>query len=124
MKDLPAPEALIYGVERRQPAQRRMPPRPRAGEKFLKGPIPFRWLGRAGQLPGKSLHVGIALWFMAGITRNRTVPLANKTLAVLGVDRYAKYRALVWLEGAGLVSVERRPGCNPVVTLHECGDAD
>jgi hypothetical protein len=61
---------------------------------------------------------------MAGITRNRTVPLANKTLAVLGVDRYAKYRALVWLEGAGLVSVERRPGCNPVVTLHECGDAD
>jgi hypothetical protein len=34
-----------------------------------------------------------------------------------GLDRNAKYRALTWLEDAGLVSVERKLGRAPVVTI-------
>ncbi len=44
---------------------RTKPPRPRAGDRFLKGPIPMRWLERAAQQPGRALHVG----------RNRAVVL-------------------------------------------------
>ena len=40
-------------------------PRPKAGERFLKGPIPMDWLSAAARLPGKSLHVAIAIWLCA-----------------------------------------------------------
>ena len=49
--------------------------------------------------------------------RNRTVPLATKTLAGIGVDRKVKYRALTRLEQAGLIRVERRGKRSPLVTL-------
>ena len=44
--------------------------RPMKGEHFLKGPVPLRWLVSAARLPGKSLHAGIALWYVAGLTRS------------------------------------------------------
>ncbi len=37
-------------------------PRKRAGELFLKGPVPMSWIYRAGRLPGHALHVGVVLW--------------------------------------------------------------
>ena len=92
-------------------------PRPRHGEPFLKGPIPLAWLEAAARLPGKSLHTGLALWFSAGVTRSSSVPLSNIASQRFGIDRNAKYRALIWLERAGLVSVERGPGRAPMVTI-------
>jgi hypothetical protein len=119
MKALLDPKQLVYrGVGPVAPRAPK-PPRHRAGEKFLKGPVPLTWLARAAQLPGKSLHVGIVLWFVAGLHRRRTVPLSSELLSLLGVDRHAKYRALAWLEHEGLVAIDRRPGCNPIVTLLE-----
>ena len=94
-------------------------PRPKAGEKFLKGPIPLNWISTAARLPGKSLHVGIAVWFTASLAKSATVPLSNLASLPFGLDRNAKYRALAWLEEAGLISVERRLGRSPVVTLLE-----
>jgi hypothetical protein len=94
-------------------------PRPRAGEKFLKGPIPLDWLSTAARLPGKSLHVAIAIWFTASLAKSATVPLSNIAGLPFGLDRNAKYRALQWLEEAGLISVERKLGRAPVVTLLE-----
>ena len=95
------------------------PPRPRQGERFLKGPIPLPWLSAAAKLPGKSLHVGIALWYAAGLTRSRVVPLSNVGAQHFGLDRNAKYRALGWLESAGLVAVTRKLGRAPLVTIME-----
>jgi hypothetical protein len=46
-----------------------------------------------------------------------TIPLANRALAKMGVDRYTKYRALDCLERAGLIRVERRGRRSPLVTL-------
>src|SRR4051794_39747235 len=80
-------------------------PRHRPGEKFLKGPIPRKWLEEAASLPGKALHVAIELWFWAGIRGPEGIRLSGASLARLGVKRHAAYRALSWLQGAGLISV-------------------
>ena len=93
------------------------PPRHRPGERFLLGPVPWAWVQRAAQLPGKPLHVGIALYQRAGMEKSDTVKLSNGVLEDMGVDRYAKRRALKDLEKAGLVSVKRRHGRSPVVTI-------
>ena len=92
-------------------------PRHKAGERFLRGPIPWHWLGAAGRLPGKTLHVGIALWHLAGFKCSRNVRWEPATAATLGVGRHAAYRGLAALERAGLVFVDRRNGCCPVVTI-------
>jgi len=95
--------------QRFQPAQRRA--------KFLKGPVPWPWLVAAAKLPGKALAVGLALWRLSGATKSATVRLSNAEVAVLGVDRSAKSRALKWLEEAGLVRIEQKPGRIPSVTI-------
>lgn len=84
---------------------------------FLKGPIPLSWLTAAARLPGKSLHVGLALWFASGLQRSRRISLSNLACERFGLDRNAKYRGLVWLEEAGLIAVERKLGRAPIVTI-------
>jgi len=116
------PKRLFLGTTTQaKPRSQQKPPHHRHGEKFLKGPVPLSWLSGAARLPGKALHVGVVLWFLAGLKNARTVSLPNGVLRLFGVDRSAKYRALGWLEQAGLVSVERHPGRNPAVTLLDAG---
>src|SRR6266567_8121172 len=79
------------------------PPRPRAGDRFLKGPVPMNWLERAAQQPGKALHVGIILWFFAGLKRSAEVRLSLSRLSAFGLDRHAASRGLRSLEAVGLV---------------------
>ncbi|CAM8668253.1 hypothetical protein MCEMIEM13_02455 [Comamonadaceae bacterium] len=98
------------------------PPRRIQGT-FLKGPIPLDWLQQAGVLPGKALHLGVALWFRAGLAGSMTVKLANTDLAAMGVARDAKYEGLQRLKAAGLISVEQQPGRAPTVTLLLVGEA-
>ena len=97
------------------------PMRPKPGQGFVKGPIPLPWLEIAARLPGKSMHAGIALWYVAGLTRSQSVPLSNIAGRRFGLDRNAKYRALQWLESAGLVVVQRKLGRAPLVTILEPG---
>lgn len=100
------------------------PPRHKAGEWFLEGPIPGPWLGRAAALPGKTLHVGMSLWYEAGLTKRRTVRLTHTLLARFGVGRDAGRRALDRMAKAGLVSVDRGPGRCPIVTINEAPKGD
>ena len=97
---------------------RKQVPRPSRGERFLRGPIPLNWLGIAARLPGKALHAALAIWLEAGIRNSAVVPLSNVTGQRFGIDRSAKYRALEWLEGAGLITVERKLGRAPIVTIN------
>lgn len=87
------------------------------GERFLKGPVQWEWLCQAAVLPGRALHVGIALWHLAAMRKSATVSLSRKVLGELGVQRQAGYRALKALETGGLVRVSRRPGQLSRVTL-------
>jgi hypothetical protein len=95
------------------------PPRPVKGERFLKGPVPLPWLEAAAKLPGKSFHAAIALWYAAGLTGSATVSLSNLGGHRFGFDRSSKYRALAWLEEAGLIKVERKLGRSPLVTIQD-----
>jgi len=95
------------------------PPRHRQGDEFLKGPVPLNWLCAAASLPGKTLAIGIAIWFKAGASKNRTVRLTGKLLSRFGVRRKAGYRGLRKLESAKLVSVNRHAGRCPMVTILE-----
>lgn len=85
--------------------------------KFLRGPVPLDWLQQAACLPGRALHVGVALWFLDGFEQAGTVQARPSVLREFGMDRHASYRALRQLENAGLVSVLRMRGAAPMVTL-------
>ena len=86
---------------------------------FLEGPIPLIWFIKAAKLPGKALHVALALWYLAGLENSGEVYLSNRLINIFGVERHAGYRALKALEGAGLVSVQRHQGLSPRVTILE-----
>ena len=92
-------------------------PRHRRGELFVRGPVPWAWLKRAARLPGRALHVGIALWLESGLRKSAVVALSQRRLRDLSVGRHAGYRGLVRLEQADLVDVRRHPGRLSVVTL-------
>jgi len=84
---------------------------------FVSGPIPWTWLRGAGALPGQALAIGMCLWFRSGLEKSRTVRLGRKWPAEMGVQRDAARRALRQLEDAGLVTVERKRGIAPLVTI-------
>lgn len=86
---------------------------------FIKGPLPLDWVQRAAALPGKALHVGLCLWYLAGLTQSKRVRLTSKTTQAMGVSRDAKGEALKRLAQAGLIRVEQCPGCAPEVDLLE-----
>lgn len=84
---------------------------------FVRGPLPWAWVTACARLPGRALHVGLALWLESGLSRSWIVKLRPKHLRALGVDRHAARRALVLLEAALLVRVVRMPGRAPVVEI-------
>jgi hypothetical protein len=89
----------------------------RQSTRYLRSPIPLAWLQAAACLPGRALHVGLALWYLIGVTRSTTVQLSSVRLAGLGVDRSAKRRALTALVDAGLITMDQVPGRNPMITV-------
>ena len=108
-----------YGRSER-PAHRasesKAPYRKLPGE-FLRGPVPLYWLRRAAELPGKTLAVGVILWFKAGVTKNNQVKASSGMFQKLGIHRKAVYRGINNLEIAGLVSVVRHIGRASIVTI-------
>ena len=87
-------------------------------------PAEIDWLTKAGRLPGKSLHLAVVLVFLANAANTRQVELSNLASQQFGLDRNAKYRALCWLEEAGLVRVERKIGRSPAVTILDQRDRE
>lgn len=90
---------------------------PRIKGDFLKGPIPLNWLGKAASLSGKSLAVALAIMFEVGRRGSKEIKLTTAILERFNVGRKAKYRALKQLEHASLISVNRAPRRNPIVTV-------
>jgi len=81
-----------------------------AAEPFLKGPIPMWWIAKAAHLPGKTLAVGMAIWWLRGMAQDKPFKLTQKALDTLAVSPDAAYDGLRRLEAAGLVKVTRAPG--------------
>lgn len=111
-------DLAAYAVSRREDVTSlQTPGKTKQSGLFVKGPIPLDWLAQAGRLPGKAAQVGTILWFLSGLNDSKTVKLTNIFPKRFGVDRFAKNRALVELENAGLVAVARAAGRAPVVAI-------
>ncbi len=75
------------------------------------------WLNATAKLPGKTLNVGIAIWWLAGMAKTKTFKLTGKALKQLEVSREAASDALKRLEARGLIRVQRSPGQRPTVEI-------
>ncbi len=75
------------------------------------------WLETVAKLPGKALAVSILICFLRGVTKKCEFTLRPSLLKRLNVERKAGYRALRQLEAAGLVTVQRKRGKSPVISL-------
>ncbi len=115
------PSRLDPGLADIPTGQDSRPPRHRPGEHFLRGPIPWRWLEVAAELPGKVLAVALLLWREAGCRNARTVPL---NLSAMRIPRRTAQRAMQALEDSGLVAVEHRIGRPSLVTLRDAPPPD
>jgi hypothetical protein len=88
-------------------------------QQFLKGPVPLPWLIKASRCKGQAFIVAIIIWYRCGLQKSNQVTLTSRVLGKFGINRSAKSRALLCLEEAGLIQVERQHGKNPVITILE-----
>jgi hypothetical protein len=110
--------ARFRAAEKQFPSRRSRAPRFIQGDRFLRGPIPMRWLSAAAALPGRSLHLALAIRMVEGLANSPTgLRLNARVLDELALDRYAKYRALRHLERAGLIAVSRGAGRKEVIAI-------
>jgi len=92
------------------------PAKRRRTKSFAK--VPLAWAAAATKATKTpQAMVGILLHHMAWKTKRATFPLPNVALARYGVSRIMKRRALGALEASDLITVRRRHGMSPVVTL-------
>jgi hypothetical protein len=87
----------------------------RRKRQFIK--VPQVWFDRFEGLNGATQRVALRLLQLHFRDHGRPVRLGNLVLGLAGVSRMQKHRALVELEGLGLVHVERKPRKSPVATV-------
>ena len=86
---------------------------------FLKGPVPLSWLIKASSLGKCALMVGLVLWYMDGMRRQRTFRLGRSDIAKqLGVSRSTVLRGIKRLETNHLIFVSRVPGHKLIITMN------
>ncbi len=77
---------------------------------FIKGPIPLAWAQQAAKLPGRTLHVGMVLWFLAGVRKSNQGAVSYTVAKHFGLNRFTVYRGLARLKEANLINLSRKPG--------------
>lgn len=114
------PDALIPSVRVDTPefvARRRQRAERKQG-KFVPGPIWFGWIKACEKAGSGALALALAVRGCAKMRSVPAVPLSDALAQEVGLgspDR--RRRALAALETAGLVRVDRKPGCAPLVTV-------
>jgi hypothetical protein len=85
-------------------------------ETFVK--VPLWWFEQATRAT-KTPQAFVAVWLLhrSWKAKSTTFPVSNSHLGERGADRRIKRRALANLEKAGLITIERRNGRAPRVTL-------
>jgi hypothetical protein len=98
-------------------SDRNRPPRHRSGDPFIKGPIPHAWIASASRLPGAGLRVAMAFRFLCCRFRRENRWGLNTIADGLRISDDSVRCALNAAEQAGLLAVERKPGCKPAVSV-------
>lgn len=103
------------------PSPGRMKKRSVATQPFLRGPIPLAWLARAHKAGGSALAVGLALWFVRGVSKKPgPVKVDSSTRRRFGLSRDQTGYGLRALEAAGLARyVKKGRGRCAVVEIVE-----
>ena len=99
-------------------ADRTRPGRKLSGKQNDFAMVPLGWAAdvtKAMNAPGYMVFTLLA--YLAWKTKSSTFVLSNDYLKRYGVDRDAKHRALVRLEKAGVILIERHGRHAPIVTL-------
>lgn len=94
---------------------------------FLRGPIPLAWLARAHEAGGSALAVGLALWFVRGVSKKSgPVKVDSSTRRRFGLSRDQTGYGLRALEAAGLAGYVKkgRGRCAVVEILERPSAAD
>ena len=84
---------------------------------FIKGPIPVGWISKAAALPGKALHLALAIQWLSGMNKGAPVKVSQKALGHFCISTDAYRDGLKRLESAGLITVARLPGQSPFVRV-------
>jgi hypothetical protein len=85
-------------------------------QQFVK--VPWTWLERLAQSRSANTYrVAVTLLYLHWKGNGEPTKLANGMLAMDGVSRYAKRRALIELERFELITIKRRQRRSPIVTL-------
>ena len=84
--------------------------------------VPGSLIVAVAHLPGKALHVALAVYFQATVSRSSSVKLTPTLLRRFGVAPSSLPRILATLEKARTVRVVRKRGCCPIVTLRNVGE--
>ena len=85
-------------------------------ETFVK--VPLEWARKASAaIETPKMMVLLYLLYRAWREHSDTITLPNNALTDYGVSRKLKRRALQQLEAAGLITIKRRAGKSPTVTL-------
>ncbi len=87
--------------------------------KFIKGPIPYKWIQAACKLGANEGRIAWVLWFMSGVSKGIPFKLTNKRVKDFGIGRRQKYLALARLEKEGLILQEKSTGASSTITLVE-----
>jgi hypothetical protein len=81
--------------------------------------VPWVWVDRLARTSSANTYrVALHLLYHHWKSNRQPFPLPNGLLAMKGVTRFAKWRALDELERLGLISVEKRPRRSPRITVH------
>ena len=88
-------------------------------DKFVRK-IPIPWISRASHLSRKSLHVGVALWFLFGMNESKNpFKMERWVLELFDLTAETYRKTLKKMEKEGLVTVERFAGQTPKVSIIE-----
>ena len=87
------------------------------GAPFLKGPIPMSWIEKVASLPGKVLHVALAIRWLVDMNQNHPVKLTRHAMEQFNFSADAGSDAIKILEREGLIQVQRLKGQRPWIKL-------
>jgi hypothetical protein len=103
---------------------RRRPPRRRPGDPFIKGPVPHAWIASACRLPGAGLRVAMACRFLCCRFRSENRWGLDAIADGLRISARSARRGFHAAELAGLLAVEREPGCKLAVSILDLPEPD
>lgn len=86
---------------------------------FVKGPIAISWINACSLAHVEGLHLALGIKARAGVFPDGWVPVGGSLSRLLEMSDDTRRRALLALEGAGLVEVVREPGKPPAARLLE-----